>query len=157
MQGFNMGRYYPPDMDPTKTSFNRIAHRRSPRSSNSESTITVRFAMPFPVTCTGCEQTIGQGSRFNAQKVRAGDYLSTIPIWNFSAKCYLCQHPFVIQTDPKYKRYVALRGVRTRTMEWDDEQAGTWSHDCTFLYNVFYFVSSPSLSLRLSLSPTAPN
>src|ERR1700760_311319 len=105
MQGFNMGRYHPPasldpDLDNKRSrGFNRNANGSSTRGSGPP---TVRFEMPFAIWCTNCqpEQIIGQGVRFNAQKVKVGNYY-TSPIWAFRIKHTLCGGPIEIRTDPQ--------------------------------------------------------
>eukprot|EP00966_Prymnesium_polylepis_P288774 6670040-Prymnesium_polylepis.1 len=67
--------------------------------------------MPFNVRCTGCDNHIGKGVRFNAEKKAVGKYLST-KIWSFRMMCH-CEdntwrtdrsrnpHFIEIHTDPK--------------------------------------------------------
>lgn len=47
-----------------------------------------------------CENHIGMGVRYNAEKKKIGNYYST-PIYSFRCKCHLCDGWFEIQTDPK--------------------------------------------------------
>ena len=47
-----------------------------------------------------CNNHIGMGVRYNAEKKKIGSYYST-PIFSFRCKCHLCDGWFEIQTDPK--------------------------------------------------------
>lgn len=49
-----------------------------------------------------CNNHIGMGVRYNAEKKKIGAYYST-PIFSFRCKCHLCDGWFEIQTDPKVK------------------------------------------------------
>ncbi|UKZ55234.1 hypothetical protein TrVGV298_009053 [Trichoderma virens] len=105
MQGFNMGRYVPPDLEGT-TSGNKLnkKHPLGNRASKlaSHGILTVRFEMPFPVWCAHCPKPtiIGQGVRFNAEKKRAGNYYTT-PIWSFRFRHTECGGWIEMRTDPK--------------------------------------------------------
>ena len=75
MQGFNMGRYYPPPEDDASPSFNKshpLGQRA--RKRRSEGILTVRFEMPFAIWCCTCPKPtiIGLGVRFNAEKKKVG-------------------------------------------------------------------------------------
>lgn len=148
-----MGRYYPPDMDPRTKRWNqrhplgsrarKLGAARQPepapgRASEQEQShrqepaggsLVVRFEMPFDVSCQSCHTSIAQGRRFNADKAAAGSYFST-PIWRFTARCPSCSARFAIQTDPERTCYKAVDGVTERVKQWDDDRAGTWSHEC---------------------------
>jgi coiled-coil domain-containing protein 130 len=119
MQGFNMGRYHPPSSLDTNLStgkpsggFNRTPNGRSTQASGPP---TIRFEMPFAIWCTTCspELIIGQGVRFNAQKLRVGNYHST-PIWSFTMKHTVCGGLIEIRTDPAAGDYVVEKGARKR-------------------------------------------
>jgi coiled-coil domain-containing protein 130 len=71
--------------------------------------------MPFAIWCTTCtpEVIIGQGVRFNAQKLRVGNYHST-PIWSFTMKHTVCGGLIEIRTDPAAGDYVVEIGARKR-------------------------------------------
>lgn len=118
MQGFNMGRYVPPDVEGT-TSGNRLhgKHALGARASKlaSHGALTVRFEMPFPIWCSSCPKptVIGQGVRFNAQKRRVGNYHST-PIWAFRFRHPACSGDIEIRTDPKNTAYVVVEGATKR-------------------------------------------
>ncbi|KIW14503.1 hypothetical protein PV08_07287 [Exophiala spinifera] len=119
MQGFNMGRYVPPELEGT-TSFNQasgkghaLGHRA--RKLKTEGILTVRFECPFAIWCTTCvpEQIIGQGVRFNAEKKKVGAYYST-PIWQFRFKHVPCGGWVEVRTDPKNAEYIVTDGGRRR-------------------------------------------
>ncbi|KAE8356485.1 DUF572-domain-containing protein [Aspergillus coremiiformis] len=119
MQGFNMGRYVPPDQEGLMTG-NQLAkkHPLGARARHLHTTgaLTVRFEMPFAVWCTTCqphETLIGQGVRFNAEKKKVGNYYST-PIYSFRMRHPACGGWIEIQTDPKNTAYVVAAGGRKR-------------------------------------------
>ncbi|KAL7932683.1 CWC16 protein [Trichoderma chlorosporum] len=118
MQGFNMGRYVPPDVEGT-TSGNKLnkKHPLGNRASKlaSHGILTVRFEMPFPIWCGHCPKPtiIGQGVRFNAEKKRAGNYLSS-PIWSFRFRHASCGGWIEMRTDPKNTAYVVVEGATKR-------------------------------------------
>ncbi|EDU49724.1 hypothetical protein PTRG_06804 [Pyrenophora tritici-repentis Pt-1C-BFP] len=63
MQGFNMGRYYPPDATNPPT-FNSSSHPLGTRARKlPQGILTVRFELPFAVWCNTCKPSaiIGQG------------------------------------------------------------------------------------------------
>lgn len=114
MQGFNMGRYVPPDLEGT-TSGNRLNKKRAPGALRNDGTQTVRFEMPFAVWCHTCKPhaIIGQGVRFNAEKRKVGYYYST-PVWQFKLKHAACGGFLEIKTDPKETAYVVVAGGKAR-------------------------------------------
>ncbi|KAH0491586.1 hypothetical protein TgHK011_003011 [Trichoderma gracile] len=120
MQGFNMGRYVPPDHEGTITSGNRLQGKHHPlgqraRKLASHGILTVRFEMPYAIWCLHCPQPtiIGQGVRFNAEKKRAGNYFST-PVWQFRFKHAECGGWIEMRTDPKNTAYVVVEGGKKR-------------------------------------------
>ncbi|KAJ5669490.1 hypothetical protein N7462_010560 [Penicillium macrosclerotiorum] len=126
MQGFNMGRYVPPDQEGV-TSANKLAgkHPLGARARHLHTTgaLVVRFEMPFAVWCTTCkphETLIGQGVRFNAEKKKVGKYYST-PIYSFRMKHTACGGWIEIQTDPKNTAYVVVEGGRKKDTGDDKE------------------------------------
>ncbi|CBQ68302.1 conserved hypothetical protein [Sporisorium reilianum SRZ2] len=125
MQGFNMGRYRPPDTDPRTTPFNATRHPlgKHARHLASHGVLTVRFELPFHVFCLSCSAHIAQGVRFNAQKQHVADYLST-KIWAFTCKCPHCSAKFEIRTDPQNAQYAVESGVKRQVQEWDPEENG---------------------------------
>ncbi|PKK44913.1 hypothetical protein CI102_11233 [Trichoderma harzianum] len=118
MQGFNMGRYVPPDLEGT-TSGNKLnkKHPLGNRASKlaSHGILTVRFEMPFPIWCAHCPKPtiISQGVRFNAEKKRAGNYFST-PVWSFRFRHVECGGWIEMRTDPKNTAYVVVEGATKR-------------------------------------------
>jgi coiled-coil domain-containing protein 130 len=119
MQGFNMGRYVPPDLEGSM-SFNQASGKghalgARARKLKTEGVLIVRFECPFAIWCTHCkpEQIIGQGVRFNAEKKKVGNYYST-PIWSFRFKHTVCGEWIEVRTDPKNTEYVVVDGGRRR-------------------------------------------
>ncbi|KAK8069087.1 hypothetical protein PG994_005703 [Apiospora phragmitis] len=125
MQGFNMGRYVPPDLEGT-ASGNQVnrKHALGNRASKlaSQGILTVRFEMPFAVWCGHCPKPtiIGQGVRFNAEKKKVGQYYST-PIYSFRMRHVECGGALEIRTDPKNTAYEVVEGGRRREDRSDDE------------------------------------
>lgn len=129
MQGFNMGRYVPPDQEGV-VSANRLTGTRAQKA-NAAGVPIVRFEMPFAVWCDGCEARtigrdgkthpvlIGQGVRFNAEKHKSGNYYST-PIFTFRMRHPACGTWIAIRTDPATTSYVVEEGGRRRR-EYNDE------------------------------------
>ncbi|KAL7816226.1 CWC16 protein [Trichoderma gracile] len=119
MQGFNMGRYVPPDHEGTITSGNRLQGKhplgQRARKLASHGILTVRFEMPYAIWCLHCPKPtiIGQGVRFNAEKKRAGSYFST-PVWQFRFKHAECGGWIEMRTDPKNTAYVVVEGGKKR-------------------------------------------
>jgi coiled-coil domain-containing protein 130 len=79
--------------------------------------------MPYNIWCSSCNNHIGQGVRFNAEKKRLGNYFST-PIWSFRMKCHLCSAWFEIKTDPEHTQYVIVDGAKRQADEWDTSDQG---------------------------------
>ncbi|PYH44162.1 Saf4/Yju2 family protein [Aspergillus saccharolyticus JOP 1030-1] len=129
MQGFNMGRYVPPDVEGT-TSGNAL-HKKHPlgaraRHLKTTGALIVRFEMPFAVWCTTCtphETLIGQGVRFNAEKKKVGHYYST-PVYSFRMKHAACGGWIEIRTDPQNTEYVVVEGGRRRDVGMMDSVGG---------------------------------
>ncbi|KAI6091684.1 DUF455 domain protein [Hypoxylon rubiginosum] len=113
MQGFNMGRYVPPDVEGTTTG-NKL-HKKPPPSFSRDGTQTVRFEMPFAIWCEHCSKPtiIGQGVRFNAAKRKVGTYHST-PIFAFRMRHAACGGAIEIRTDPQNTTYAVTEGARKR-------------------------------------------
>ncbi|KAJ5329796.1 hypothetical protein N7452_010186 [Penicillium brevicompactum] len=119
MQGFNMGRYVPPDEEGV-TSGNKLAGKHPlgarARKLHTTGALVVRFEMPFAVWCDHCKPhpvIIGQGVRFNAEKTKVGNYYST-PIYTFRMKHTVCGGTIEIKTDPQNTAYVVTEGGRKR-------------------------------------------
>ncbi|RDW93777.1 Saf4/Yju2 family protein [Aspergillus mulundensis] len=137
MQGFNMGRYIPPDQEGLTTA-NKLANKHPlgsrARHLHTKGALIVRFEMPFAVWCTTCkpENIIGQGVRFNAEKKKVGNYYST-PIYSFRMKHTVCGGWIEIRTDPKN---TAIEGkvedkrvvdqARARILELQERQQRDW-------------------------------
>ncbi|KAF9790336.1 CWC16 protein [Thelephora terrestris] len=131
MQGFN--KYYPPDFDGEKHgSLNsyRGKHALGDRARKiGEGILITRFELPFNIWCGTCNNHIGMGVRYNAEKKKIGNYYST-PIYSFRCKCHLCSGWFEIQTDPKNTRYVVTAGARQKDEDWNPEDNGGFAiHD----------------------------
>jgi len=131
MQGFN--KYYPPDYDGEKhKSLNayRGKHALGDRARKIDKGILItRFELPFNIWCGTCNNHIGMGVRYNAEKKKVGAYYST-PIYSFRCKCHLCDGWFEIHTDPKNTRYVVVSGARQKDEEWNPEENGGFAiHD----------------------------
>ncbi|KAG6336361.1 hypothetical protein ID866_2718, partial [Astraeus odoratus] len=129
--GFN--KYYPPDYDGAKhKSLNayRGKHALGDRARKLDQGILItRFELPFNIWCGTCNNHIGMGVRYNAEKKKVGMYYST-PIYSFRCKCHLCDGWFEIQTDPKNTRYVVVSGARQKDEEWNPEENGGFAiHD----------------------------
>lgn len=117
MQGFNMGKYVPPDLEGT-TSGNKLhnKHALGARASKlKQGILTVRFEMPYAIWCSTCPKPtiIGQGVRFNAEKKKVGNYYTT-PIWSFKMRHAACGGEIELQTDPKNTAYVVISGAKKR-------------------------------------------
>ncbi|KAI2609949.1 DUF455 domain protein [Hypoxylon fragiforme] len=114
MQGFNMGRYVPPDVEGTTTG-NKLHKKKPPGFSRDGAQQTVRFEMPFAVWCGHCAQPtlIGQGVRFNAVKRKVGSHHST-PIFSFAMRHADCGGALEIRTDPANTTYLVVEGGRRR-------------------------------------------
>ena len=117
MQGFNMGKYVPPDLEGT-TSGNKLHNKNAlgARASKlKQGILTVRFEMPYAIWCSTCPKPtiIGQGVRFNAEKRKVGNYYTT-PIWSFKMRHAACGGEIELQTDPKNTAYVVISGAKKR-------------------------------------------
>lgn len=77
--------------------------------------------MPFNMWCEGCNNHIGTGVRYNAEKSKVGKYFTTT-IYKFRMKCHLCDNHFEIQTDPQNLDYVVLSGGRRQERRWDPHE-----------------------------------
>ncbi|KAH6711073.1 CWC16 protein [Leptodontidium sp. MPI-SDFR-AT-0119] len=127
MQGFNMGRYVPPDQEGLMSG-NQIhgKHALGGRANKiSQGILTVRFEMPYPIWCTTCPKPtiIGQGVRFNAEKKKVGKYFTT-PIFSFRMKHVACGGWIEIRTDPKNTAYIVTEGARKRDLGEDKVEEG---------------------------------
>ncbi|KAK3384417.1 CWC16 protein [Lasiosphaeria ovina] len=127
MQGFNMGRYVPPDQEGV-VSGNKLnkKHALGARAAKlaSQGILTVRFEMPFAVWCEHCPKptVIGQGVRFNAEKKRVGSYFTT-PIWSFRMRHTACGGEIDIHTDPQNTAYIVVSGGKRRDTGGDNDDS----------------------------------
>ncbi|KAL6923225.1 hypothetical protein ACHAPO_001395 [Fusarium lateritium] len=125
MQGFNMGRYVPPDVEGTISA--NALHKKHPLGARASKpgSLKVRFELPYAVWCSTCPKPtiIGQGVRFNAEKRRVGSYFST-PIWSFKLKHVECGGEIEIHTDPKNTAYVVVAGGTKRDTGEDVPREG---------------------------------
>lgn len=87
-----------------------------------EGIIIVRFELPFKVFCTGCEEFISMGNRYDAEKKIIGKYHST-SIYKFTMLCHVCITKWEIRTDPETLDYVCVSGCRRKTETWDSREA----------------------------------
>ncbi|KAK3333769.1 hypothetical protein B0T19DRAFT_382666 [Cercophora scortea] len=118
MQGFNMGRYVPPEHEGVHSGNALLKkHPLGSRASKlaSQGILTVRFEMPFAVWCAHCPKPtiIGQGVRFNAEKKRVGSYHTT-PIYAFTIRHTACGGALEIRTDPQHTAYIVVSGGTKR-------------------------------------------
>mmetsp|Transcript_8296 Transcript_8296/g.9483 ORF Transcript_8296/g.9483 Transcript_8296/m.9483 type:complete len:285 (+) Transcript_8296:208-1062(+) len=117
------GFYHPPEYDPRRhgslSKFNG-----STGSNQWEKRGIVRFELPYNAWCLGCDRAIGQGTRYNAKKEKAGKYFTT-QIWEFHTKCATCPQKFVIRTDPKNSDYEFVSGLRKIESQPSAESART--------------------------------
>ncbi|CAO3671271.1 unnamed protein product [Umbelopsis ramanniana] len=123
MQPFN--KYYPPNWTPEKGSVNKFVgkHPLGDRARKiDQGILVVRFELPFNIWCEGCDNHIGMGVRYNAEKKKIGNYYST-PIWQFRMKCHLCDNWIEIHTNPKDTKYDVVSGARQKVEEWEPEDS----------------------------------
>ncbi|VEN59637.1 unnamed protein product [Callosobruchus maculatus] len=117
-------KYYPPDYDPRAGGLNKFlgthALRERARKIH-QGIIIIRFEMPYNIWCEGCQNHIGMGVRYNAEKTKVGMYYTT-PVYQFKMKCHLCDNHFVIKTDPANLDYIILSGARRQENRWDPLQ-----------------------------------
>lgn len=113
--------YYPPDYDPRKGGLNKFhgTHALRERARKLHlGILIIRFEMPYNIWCEGCNNHIGTGVRYNAEKKKVGMYYST-PIYQFRMKCHLCDNHFEIKTDPANLDYEIVSGARRQERRWD--------------------------------------
>ncbi|KAG8470230.1 hypothetical protein KFE25_008651 [Diacronema lutheri] len=125
--------YAPPDWDPGRESRNAFqargkakwqAHplRERAKKLATEGILVTRFEMPFDVWCGGCANHVAKGVRFNADKKRAGNYLSTT-IWSFRMKCHLCPCVIELRTNPQAGDYDVVEGARRKEERYTEADA----------------------------------
>ncbi|XP_055839987.1 coiled-coil domain-containing protein 130 homolog [Episyrphus balteatus] len=117
-------KYYPPDYDPKKGGLNKFLGTHALRERARKlhvGILIIRFEMPYNIWCEGCNNHIGMGVRYNAEKTKVGMYYST-PVYQFRMKCHLCDNHFEIKTDPGNLDYVIISGARRQENRWDPLQ-----------------------------------
>uniref|UniRef100_A0A6G1S5J5 Coiled-coil domain-containing protein 130 n=1 Tax=Aceria tosichella TaxID=561515 RepID=A0A6G1S5J5_9ACAR len=120
-----INKYYPPDWDPSKGSVNKYqkSHPLRDRARKiDQGILVVRFEMPFNVWCLKCNNHVGMGVRYNAEKSKVGNYYTT-PVYQFKMKCHLCDNYFVIRTDPAKFDYSIDEGARRQAEQTIDVKA----------------------------------
>lgn len=75
----------------------------------------------YNIWCDGCNNHIGMGVRYNAEKKKVGNYYST-SVYQFRMKCHLCDNYFDIKTDPGNLDYEIVSGARRQENRWDPTQ-----------------------------------
>ncbi|CAD6235816.1 GSCOCG00007996001-RA-CDS [Cotesia congregata] len=113
--------YYPPDYDPRMGGLNKFMGTHALRERARKlhmGILIIRFEMPFNIWCNGCNNHIGMGVRYNAEKKKIGMYYST-PLYMFRMKCHLCDNHFEIKTDPANLTYIVETGARRQENRWD--------------------------------------
>lgn len=114
--------YYPPDFDYKKhkslNSYHGTHALRERAAKIKQGILIIRFEMPFNIWCLGCNNHIGMGVRYNAEKKKVGMYYTT-PLYEFRMKCHLCDNYFVIRTDPEHFDYELVEGCRRQEKRYD--------------------------------------
>ncbi|KAI0982542.1 hypothetical protein GJ496_005944 [Pomphorhynchus laevis] len=115
-------KYYPPDFDwkvhPSLNAYHGTHALRERARKLDRGILIIRFEMPFNIWCEKCDNHIGMGVRYNAEKSKVGMYYTT-PLWRFRMKCHLCDNHFEIDSDPKNFTYVIKSGARREELRWD--------------------------------------
>ncbi|KAI8421413.1 hypothetical protein MSG28_009488 [Choristoneura fumiferana] len=118
--------YYPPDYDPKVGGLNKFMGTHALRERARKlhmGILIIRFEMPYNIWCDGCNNHIGMGVRYNAEKTKIGMYYTT-PVYQFRMKCHLCDNHFEIKTDPGNLDYVIVSGARRQENRWDPTENG---------------------------------
>ncbi|KAK5971076.1 Galactosylgalactosylxylosylprotein 3-beta-glucuronosyltransferase [Trichostrongylus colubriformis] len=117
--------YYPPDFDYKKhKSLNKYhgTHALRERAKKiSQGILVIRFEMPFNIWCLGCNNHVGMGVRYNAEKKKIGMYYTT-PLYEFRMKCHLCDNYYVIRTDPKNFDYELVEGCTRQEKRFEPSE-----------------------------------
>ncbi|CAB3376290.1 Hypothetical predicted protein [Cloeon dipterum] len=117
-------KYYPPDYNPNKGGLNKFLGTHALRERARKihlGIIIIRFEMPYNIWCDGCNNHIGMGVRYNAEKTKVGMYHST-PVYQFKMKCHLCDNYIQMKTDPGNLDYEIVSGARRQENRWDPLQ-----------------------------------
>jgi len=138
--------YYPPGWTPKGGSLDAFQRKKGfehalgkSRTKNlHKGVLVIRFEIPFKVRCLRCENVIGIGTRFDADKQCVGQYHST-KIWQFSFICghivdpkvskdgsIHCNNNLVMRTDPKNCDYELVEGLHRVVVNWDPADSGTY-------------------------------
>jgi len=119
--------YYPPDFNyKVHKNLNKYhgTHALRERAAKlGQGIMIIRFEMPFNVWCLGCQNHVGMGVRYNAEKKKIGMYYTT-PLFEFRMKCHLCDNYFTIRTDPKNFDYEMVEGLRRQEKRYDPSTIG---------------------------------
>uniref|UniRef100_A0A0N5AAV3 Coiled-coil domain-containing protein 130 homolog n=1 Tax=Syphacia muris TaxID=451379 RepID=A0A0N5AAV3_9BILA len=114
--------YYPPDFDYKKhknlNAYHGTHALRERAAKIKQGILIIRFEMPFNIWCLGCNNHVGMGVRYNAEKKKVGMYYTT-PVYEFRMKCHLCDNYFVIRTDPEHFDYELVEGCRRQEKRYD--------------------------------------
>lgn len=116
-----VNKYYPPDWEPSKGSINKFrnSHPLRERARKlDQGILVIRFELPYNIWCDGCNNHVGMGVRYNAEKSKVGMYYTT-PVYKFRMKCHLCDSHFEMQTDPQNLDYTILNGARRQERRWN--------------------------------------
>lgn len=86
-------------------------HKKHPKAKSNFNAHAVRFAAPFTIKCTSCNEYIYKNKRFNAIKETAvgEDYLG-VEVYRFYIKCTGCRITLTLKTDPKNSTYIPELG-----------------------------------------------
>ncbi|KYR02360.1 hypothetical protein DLAC_11467 [Tieghemostelium lacteum] len=122
----SVNKYYPPDWDPSKGTINqyRNSHPYGDRAKKwySEGILVVRFEMPWNVNCTTCQNHIGKGVRYNAEKKKSTKMYFSSAIIHFTMKCHLCGGTIEIETDPKNRDFKIISGIKRKTVDTENSE-----------------------------------
>jgi coiled-coil domain-containing protein 130 len=115
-------KYHPPAFfESGAKSINKFrgvhALRERARKLKTEGILIIRFEMPFNIWCLSCNDMIGKGTRFNAEKSDDGFYHST-KILKFAMKCAKCKNKIIIHTDPQNCDYKVTSGAKKKEEEF---------------------------------------
>ena len=120
-----VNKYYPPDWDPSQGNLDKYhgVHPLRERAAKLHlGILVIRFEMPFNMWCGGCNNHIGMGVRYNAEKKKIGMYYTT-PLWQFRMKCHLCPNYIEMHTDPKNFDYIVASGGHRKEERYNQEDA----------------------------------
>ncbi|KAI1287246.1 Coiled-coil domain-containing protein [Halotydeus destructor] len=120
-----VNKYYPPDWDPKKhgsvNKYHGVHPLRERARKIDQGILVIRFEMPYNIWCLGCNNHIGTGVRYNAEKSKTGNYYST-SIYKFRMKCHLCDNYIEMETDPQNLDYKILSGASRQERRWDPNE-----------------------------------